>query len=304
LGDHSDALTGTAGVEWTPDDSTLVYLRYNRGYKAFGFNAGLVDPAPEALPEYVNDVEAGVKKTVGHTLVINADAFYYNYINAQIPIGVATPVGALTEFINIPKSASDGFELQATWTPIDRLVFNLTYGFNHTEILSTCTSVGGVPTGACYEDASDPMAINPAARPVGNATGGVFVQAVNGDELPQAPENKVAFNTTYTFQFSPGDLILSGTFIWKDKSYTDIFTRSYYEAPSWDEVDLRATWSGDHDRYEIVLYVKNLFNTIGYDSPTGGFEILQPVGGGAPTWGNAWELTPPRLYGVELHFKF
>jgi iron complex outermembrane receptor protein len=68
---------------------------------------------------------------------------------------------------------------------------------------------------------------------------------------------------------------------------------------------LRATWSGDHDRYEVVLYVKNLFNTLGYDAADGGYQVANPVGGGpAPTWVAAYDLTPPRLYGVELHFKF
>ena len=92
------------------------------------------------------------------------------------------------------------------------------------------------------------------------------MQAVNGNELPNAPENKVAFNANYTIPFGDNALILSGSFVWKDKSYGDIFERWYYEAPGWDQVDLRATWSGNHDRYEVVLYVKNLFNTVGYDA--------------------------------------
>jgi iron complex outermembrane receptor protein len=42
-----------------------------------------------------------------------------------------------------------------------------------------------------------------------------------------------------------------------------LFTRAYFAAPAWNQVDLRGTWSGDHDRYEVVLYVKNLFDTLG-----------------------------------------
>jgi iron complex outermembrane receptor protein len=305
LGDHSAALTGTAGIEWTPDEDTLAYARYNRGYKAFGFNAGLIAPNPEAKPETVDDFEIGFKKNFGHTLVIDIDAFYYNYLNDQVPLGVSVADTILTEFVNIPKAVSDGVELQATWTPIDHLSLTLVYGFDHTANLSTCTSVGGVPTGACYEDANDPLAQEAGARPVGNTVGGVYLQAINGDELPQAPENKVAFNATYTIPFGVNNLILSGSFIWKDKSYAAIFERYDYLGPAWDQVDLRATWSGDHDRYEVVLYVKNLFNSLGYDAADGGYQVANPVGGGpAPTWVAAYDLTPPRLYGVELHFKF
>jgi len=300
LGDHSSAVTGTAGIEFTPDHDTLVYARYNRGYKAFGLNAGFVGPGPEALPETVDDFELGFKKTFGHTLTLDADAFYYNYVNDQVPIGV--PLGSINvvEFINIPKAVSDGIELTANWRPVDHLNMTLTYGFDHTSIRSGCTAVGGVATGACYVDVLDPGAQAIGARPVGS-TG---LQAVSGDELPQAPENKLAFNANYTWEFERGNLSLSGTFIWKDKSYGSIFTRTYDEAPSWDQVDLRAIWAGKDDRYEVVLYVKNLFNSLGYDSASAGYPINAPVGGGPATQASSYDLTPPRLYGMELHFKF
>jgi iron complex outermembrane receptor protein len=307
LSDKSSAVTGTAGIEWTPDPDTLVYARYNRGYKAFALNAGYNGYTPEAKPEYLNDFEVGFKKTFNRNLVIDADVFYYDYSNYQVPIGVSLGAISVTEFVSIPKAVSDGFELQAVWNPIEHLNLSLTYGLDHTSISSSCTSVGGLPTGACFQDAIDPYATEPGAQPVGSPTAlGVFSQSVKGNELPNAPENKVAFNANYTIPFEAGNLILSGTFIWKDKMYGSIFERSYYEAPSWSETDLRATWSGDHDRYEVVLYVKNLFNQIGYDAGSGGYA--SGCGCGTPpglvTGNPGYDLTPPRLYGVEFHYKF
>ncbi|THD60236.1 TonB-dependent receptor, partial [Phenylobacterium sp.] len=303
LKDHSSAVTGTAGISWTPDSSTLVYGRYNRGYKAFGFNAGYIGPNVEATPEYVDDFEVGFKKTAGK-FTLDAAAFYYNYQDAQIPIGV--PQGAITatEFINIPKSVSDGIEITAVWAPIDHLNFSLVYGLDHTEIQSGCSLVGGVATGSCFVDIADPAAAAVGARPVGPALGGARPQAVSGDELPQAPENKVAFNANYTFVFDTGNLTFSGSYIWKDKSYASIFTRTYDEAPSWDQVDLRATWAGPHDRYEVIAFVRNLFNTLGYDAAAEAYPIAAPVGGGAFTQAPGYDLTPPRTYGMEFHYKF
>jgi iron complex outermembrane receptor protein len=69
-------------------------------------------------------------------------------------------------------------------------------------------------------------------------------------------------------------------------------------------VDLRATWSGNHDKYEVVLYVKNLFDTIGYDAAAGGYYNAAPQGGGAATYNASYDLTPPRTFGAELHYKF
>jgi iron complex outermembrane receptor protein len=305
LSDHSSALTGTAGVEWTPDDDTLVYARYNRGYKAFAFNAGYVGANPEAAPEYVNDYEVGYKRTFGRNFTLDADAFYYDYVNAQVPIGV--PVGgiALTEFINIPKAVSDGAEVTAYWRPVRHLDLSLTYGFDHTEILTGCNLVGDVPTGACYVDTLDPLGSAAGAKTVANV-GGYGVQSVRGDELPQAPENKVAVNANYTFEFEPGNLIMSATYTWRDKSYASIFERTYYEAPSWDQVDLRATWSGNHDHYEVILFVRNLFNTLGYDAAAAGYISENPVGNASAgiTQVSAFDLTPPRTFGAEFHYKF
>jgi iron complex outermembrane receptor protein len=299
LKDHSSAFTGTAGVSWTPDEQTLVYARYNRGYKAFGLNAGFIGSNVEAAPEYVDDVEGGFKKTWGK-FTLDADVFYYNYKDAQIPIGV--PVGAITvtQFVNIPKAISKGVEFTAYWQPVDHLNLSLVYGYDDTRIESGCSLVGGVATGTCLVDIADPMAQALGARPVG-ATG---AQAVSGDALPQAPKSKVAFNANYTFEFAPGSLILSGSYIWKDKSYASVFKRVYDEAPSWDQVDLRATWQGNHDKYELVAYVRNLFDTLGYDAAAAAYPIAAPVGGGAFTQAPAYDLTPPRTYGFEVHYKF
>jgi iron complex outermembrane receptor protein len=306
LSDHSQAPTGTAGIEWTPNDDTLVYARYNRGYKAFAFNAGYIGANTEAAPEHVDDFEVGYKATFGRKFTLDADAFYYNYSNDQVPIGVPNGAATVTEFINIPKAVSDGIEIAAYWRPVRHLDLTLTYGFDHTEILTGCTAANvAAGTGACYVDALDPYGAAPGAK-VAAVVGGTAVQSVKGYELPQAPENKVALNATYTFVFNPGNLILSASYIWKDKSYSTIFDRIYNEAPSWDQVDVRATWSADHDKYEVVLFCRNLFNTLGYDAAADGYITQNPVNnpGAGIAQAQSFDLTPPRTFGAEFHYKF
>lgn len=310
LADSSSAVTGTFGVSWTPDDQTLVYARYNRGYKAFGFAAGSIVSQPEAAPEYVNDFELGLKKTWNHNLQVNLDGFYYDYSNDQVNIGVPVGTGAtstnVTEFINIPKAVSAGVELAINWQATRDLNLSLTYGYNHTSISSGCALVNGVATGTCLVDASDPFGQSPQAKVVQVLGGGTgkAVQSIKGNELPQAPPNKIALNATYVMRFDPGNLTLSGSFIWKDVSYANIFQRTYNAAPAWNQVDLRATWAGRDDHYEVVLFVKNLFNSLGYDAAGGSQYILQPQGGGAATQSVFYDLTPPRTYGAEFHVKF
>jgi iron complex outermembrane receptor protein len=81
-------ITGTAGVEWTPDDATMAYAKYSRGYKDGGYyegaNTALV-AAPFTEEETVDSVEVGIKRTWGEWLTTNLAAFHYQYKNLQLP---------------------------------------------------------------------------------------------------------------------------------------------------------------------------------------------------------------------------
>ncbi len=306
IGGDSSAVTGTAGVEWTPTSDTLAYLRYSRGYKALGFDAG--DPvtvaSPEVKPEFVNSYEVGVKKTFGRDLVIDAAIYYYDFTNAQYVVSTPESAGGVTQNVsaltNLPKTRSDGFELESIWTPIRHLQFDLSYSFNDTAILTSCN----LKTGAgCYVDTNDPLGQFSGARVVGSSAGDAL-QTVKGNELPNAPRNKVALNSNYTFVFDQGSLTLSGTYIWRDKQAGAIFDEPYDTAPSWSQVDLRATWKAPDDKYEVSLYGRNVFNTTGYEAAAPG--LVYSTGPAANNYRVATDygINPPATYGIELHYKF
>ena len=120
--------SGTLGIEWTPDTDSLFYAKYGRGYKSGGYNIGIFTVLsfnPWTAAEHVNSFEVGAKHTFGHFLTANAAVFYYDYSDLQIPIAQIQTAGGLsqseTSFYNVPKSVSQGFELETTWTPIDHL---------------------------------------------------------------------------------------------------------------------------------------------------------------------------------------
>ncbi len=89
------------------------------------------------------------------------------------------------------------------------------------------------------------------------------------------------------------------TYVWKDKTYDSIFNRFYNLAPAYDQVDLRATFNDIKDRYSIILYGKNVFNTLGFDGVAGARLSAQAVAT-FETFG----LTPPATYGVEFQYRF
>ncbi len=320
IGDTYGAPTGGAGIEYTPNNDIFMYARYSRGYEDFTFNAGYNSAFPEVSPEFLNSYELGYKENFGRTFTIDTALFYYDYDNFQLPIAVNNGGTIQTNFINVPKAQSTGVEIESTWTPVHDLLLTLSYSFDYTSILTGCsgTVTGGVLTPAkgalCTIDTNDPAAVEPGARPyqgqVYNATTnpGLF-QSIKGSPLPDAPRNKVAVTGAYTWHFDPGALTFSATYVWRDVQDGAQFNRTYDNAPAWSDVDLRALWVGPHDKYEIIGYVKNVFNTAQYSNGPTGFGLL----GNASTSttaarglyeNSAFELVAPRTYGVEVRYKF
>ena len=155
------ALTGTAGVEWQPDDSTLVYGKYSRGYKSGGFNVGVftvLSFQPFTDSEHVDSFEIGAKRTFGDWLTVNTAAFHYQYTNLQIPLAVVQSSGGLaqntTAFLNVPASISQGIELETLISPFENLSIIANYSY-----LDAHISRGQAA------DPADPNATAPGANP-------------------------------------------------------------------------------------------------------------------------------------------
>ena len=132
---------------------------------------------------------------------------------------------------------------------------------------------------------------------------------MNGNPLPNAPLNKVAISAFYTWHFDPGNLTAGGSFVWRDTQVGTVFNRFYYTAPSWDDFDIRATWSGDHDRYEVIAFMKNVFNTLQYNVGAAGAGLLGNANSHTTAalgfnYVSDYELAPPRTFGVEVRYKF
>jgi len=308
-------VTGGAKIEWTPNPSTFLYASYNRGYAPLSFNAGFVSANTLVAPESLNAYEIGYKETFGSQLAVQAAAFYYDYDNIQTPISVS--VGGILEgqFINIPKAESEGIELEGVWTPTHDLIFTLSYSYDYTAFLTGCSGaiVGGVltpaPGTACVVNTQDPLGTGPGAKVVPGQVGANLDQSIKGNPIPEAPRNKIALSGAYTFHFDAGNLTLSAVYAWRDSQGGSLFNTPYNTAPSWWDVDLRAIWSGDHDRYEVIGFIKNVGNTVQYQSGPASAGILGTATSATTNakgldYVESEGLNPPRTFGVEVRYKF
>jgi iron complex outermembrane receptor protein len=187
-------------------------------------------------------------------------------------------------------------ELEAVWQPIRDLTFNLSYAYLHSTIASMVQANG---TLLCVLDTNDPLAIAPGANTSGCPAGGF--QNLTGQILPETPRNKVALNAIYKMNFEPGTLALSGSFVWKDATYDSPFNRSYNQSPSYSQVNLRATWTDIKNRYSVIVFCDNVFDTLGYDGSTG-LAVTDP--GANQVVDNVLTYTAPRTFGVEVQVRW
>lgn len=286
-----DAVTGTAAIEWQPTPDQLAFLRYSRGYKSGGFNAGGISALPQTGAEHVDAFEAGFKQSVGSHLRINLAGFYYDYQGLQVPLTVTQPGGAqLTQFFNLASAESYGAEAELTWQPVSALQLSANYGYGSSRIKDGC----------CFIDGQDPLGIQPGAQPVGAITAGGQPQSVVGAHLSNAPRHKVALNAMYSVDFDAGTLSLSGSYLWQASAYSNIFNRSYNRMSSYDQVDLRAVWTGRDNRYRVIAYVKNVFDSVGYDNALGTLLASSPTFAVA----QSYAFTPPRTFGLQVEYRF
>jgi iron complex outermembrane receptor protein len=331
-----EEVTGVLGIDWTPDDDTLVYGKYNRGYKPGGLgcadtNCNLT-PTPFTDKELVDAFELGFKRTWSEwDLITNATLFYYDYQGYQVSNAVVPdPVGgiqppAYVAYLNLPETTTTGFELETMWYPTDNLRFILNYGWTNPEIGDTVPLIHGL----------DPFARDPGASPLGpRLANGQQGQNLSGNILPFSPKHKIALNGTYTWDFDDGStLAASGSYFWQDISYSNVFNRWATKIPSWDQTDARLSWTNAEGNITLIGFVRNLFDEIQYDSRGGGRRIAGSANiagqrdvqlnlcGSSPATSISHTLDPtgflpqdcltisetyrpPRTWGAELQIRF
>ncbi len=334
-------VTGMVGLDWTPDADTLIYGKYNRGYKPGGLgcsdtNCNLT-VTPYTDKELVDAFELGYKKEWRDwNLTTNAVLYYYDYQGYQVsntivpePDSTGFRPPAYVAYVNLPTTKTTGFELETIWYPTENLRFLINYGFTNPEI-------GDSPS---LIHALDPFARDPDAQPIGTAlSNGQRGQNLSGNILPFSPKNKAAVIGTYTFNNEDGSkLDATLSYFWQDISYSSVFNRWATKIPSWDQTDARLSWTSSDGAFTLIGYVRNLLDEVVYDSRGGGRRIgnvnrnpaglelcgasaattvlhtgLLPNGSAASALGTLQNdcLTifetyrPPLTWGAELQFHF
>ena len=126
-------------AQWTPKVSlqynfstqNMLYTTVSKGYKAGGFNTSFdTDEDRSFNPEYSWNYEVGTKLSTDNNVLSGSfTLFYIDWRNQQIYQPLPSGKGAMLK--NAGKSASKGAELSVVLNPIERLSFQLNYGYTH-----------------------------------------------------------------------------------------------------------------------------------------------------------------------------
>lgn len=275
LEDSWSGFSWRLGLDWKANNDTLVFGSYSRGLKAGGFNLGSYADSPVVDKEIVDAFEVGVKSRPLSSLMLNVTGFYYDYKNAQIPIVVVRPGSTLTttNFFNINKSRSWGIEVESAWNVTRSLEISANYSFNDTKILRAPRR---------FDD---------------EGMRGNILEDITGNRLPAASKHKVAISGLYDIEVGANDhIFLAASYAYRSDAYYSVFESPISRAPGWDQVDARITYTRPDDGITVILYARNLFDTLGYD---GAFST-----GAATNYRQVYSYTFPRQAGVEVQFRF
>jgi iron complex outermembrane receptor protein len=315
----SNGVTGTINLQWQPDDETMLYGRYSRGYKGVGFTTATSTPDATFEPEFVNAYEVGFKKDFGPTLRTNVSMFFNQYDGLQLYLATLNATGQATSLSHNVDAESYGAELELTWQPIEDFTVLFTYGYLSTEITDDKSpTIAGFRDPGFY-DPADPQAQSPGAQRSGfelvSDGSGISpavlyrYQRLEGNRLPQAPENKFALNGAYTFHTDVGNFIFSSTYAYTSELTQAAFASPVYETDSVGITDFRLVFQEPDGNFTAIAYVKNAFEEEGTNSN----GLLNPGARYVPGTGHqasyndiVRERTPldPRFFGVELQYRF
>jgi iron complex outermembrane receptor protein len=220
--------------QWTP--SFMTYATYATGYKAGGIN-----PRPAAAsqivpfrPEWLQDYEVGIKSQWFHNrLRANLTAFVNNYHQMQV-IGITSASsGVATSLVmNAASAKITGFEFQGEAEPMNRLLFNLSFGYLHFKYLS----LGGA-------------AYNPATNPSG---------ITMGDVPPYVPKFKVNMGAQYTFNLGDfGTLTPRADWTYQSRIYFDVQNSDLASQAGYGLLNLGLTYGTYDGNWTASLQVHN-----------------------------------------------
>ena len=278
-----NAFTPKIGIQISPDESTMMYAFWTKGFRSGGYNmrhTAVAIPNEAFDQEELTSYEVGIKTDLADGRVrLNAAAFHNTIDDMQREINLSDPVVGVVQLIrNTANATITGFDAEIGWALSESLFLQANLGYvdgSYDEVLFDLT-------GDDVIDGED-LAL----------------------EIPRLAPWSYGAQLTYQRQWSQGTFTIQGSGYRRDPSpYTDN-NRGWLRAA--DMFNANVSLGFLDDRLTISAFGKNLKDevTIGGDTqlppnfPGGPAFPVPSLAGDGATFS---PLNKGRVYGVELQY--
>ena len=282
-------ITWLAGLNFKPDDDTLIYLKASTGFKGGGF-----DSVGDYKPETNTAFELGLKKSFGesgqHTF--NLTAFHYDYKDLQVSVLLDTAVGGQT--FNAGKAKIWGIEASADIQLDDNNRFYASFNYLNSKFGELFAQFNVF----CIDQSS---ATPDCVNGVGDLNPGLAgVQQPNfvGNRPAFSPEFIITAGYEHVFDLgSSGTVTFNANTMMKSSYFTDFYNYLDGKQKAYTQTDLSLEYKPENKKFSIQAFVKNLEDsrplTYGSFVSAGPFDDVFN-----------WQFGTPRTYGIRASFDF
>lgn len=264
-------VSGKIGIDFTPNDNTLIYFSASRGFKSGGFNGNLALNSSTITAfdeETVYAFELGKKLTLADGAVTwNSAVFWYEYKDAQLIGNFLVDIGGgatgnLFALTNLADAKVVGFESDLRWRPTPEWDIRAGVGVLDTKIKNSIEPENNVTIG-------EELAFAP---PV-NANGSIRYSR----EVGSGWMGSVQVDVTHTAKF-----------------FTNISNIPVTESGGFTLVNGRASLYSSDTGLQVSFWAKNIFDerySTWVNNLASTYRVLRATG-------------MPRTFGVELSYAF
>ena len=260
------------GIEYASSENLFFYGLASRGFASGGFN-GRVNAGLDAIETFDQEIlwnyEVGFKSDfLDNRARLNITAFYMDYSDIVVQSfgagGDATSIGFFLE--NAGAATVKGFEVEFAVRPVSELLFRANYGYLDQEFNDFGVGNDGEPI--------DPSDLEFFDSP------DTTISLIGQYDVTLPNNGRLSFSVDWSYR--------STTFFDNDK-----VTGS--SQPSYDLTNARLTYTSPDEKYQIRLWVKNLFDE---DYLRRTLQVLDtPLGFASGLFGD------PRTYGISLQIN-
>ncbi len=144
-------VTGTVGLNYKPDDDSLIYASISQGQKSGGFFSGLATDPRQLMPydpEKLTSYEVGVKLALlQRSLQVNVSGFYYDYRDIQTFKRSTAGFIPIQILGNVDKATVKGIDADVSWRPTQDLTLQAAVGILDSELGEFVNAAGVVQDG-------------------------------------------------------------------------------------------------------------------------------------------------------------